>query len=225
MNDEKWLKKPGASRKEAPTPKKEEAADPSERVSLQKREYFKKLVEDTLKQRGILIVIENILSREEMNKLIEAAYVVMTVALAYSEQADASHLPIDLGSGIFTISAPLVCRHMGTYEFAEVVNLIRGGHFKDERSGEILVLYRINEPREKVDYAIFAVGSDELIDTAVKIIEDSLGQAKAVFKARFDEVSEVYCVLLLPLAKSELENGPIRLSASALGGWKDNEAS
>jgi len=186
-----------------------------ERISQQKLEYFMRLANNAINNgRHILILVENLLNHTEMNKILEPIYIIIAVALANSEHSDASHLLTNLGPGLYVVTKPLVFRPMEGYEFAEILNIIKSGKYMDDRTNEIVVLYRIQEPREGVDYAIFAVGSDEYVDTAVNLIEKVLGRANVVFKARFDDMDEVYCVLLLPLAESEIEDGLLRLSAT-----------
>ncbi|PUA31695.1 MAG: hypothetical protein B7O98_08885 [Zestosphaera tikiterensis] len=216
----KWLKK-NSTKREDPTPTNNangdiDAVNPHDRVSQQKLEYFMGLANDAINGgRHILILVENLLNHTEMNKILEPTYIIMAVALTNSEHSDASHLLTNLGPGLYVVTKPLVFRPMEGYEFAEILNLLKSGKHIDDRTNEILVLYPIHEPRKDVDYAIFAVGSDEYIDTAVNLIEHILGRAKAIFKARFDDVNEVYCVLLLPLAESEIEEGLLRLSATS----------
>jgi len=206
----KWLKRNSIKREDT-TPTNNANGDinvvnPHERVSQQKLEYFMSLANDAINGgRHLLILVENLLNHTEMNKILEPTYIIIAVALANSEHSDASHLLTHLGPGIYVVTKPLVFRPMEGYEFAEILNIIKSGKYKDDRTNEIVVLYPIHEPREDVDYAIFAVGSDEYLDTAVNLIEQTLGRAKAVFKARFDDMDEVYCVLLLPVAESELE--------------------
>jgi len=176
-------------------------------VDRQKLEYFMRLADEAISGgRHLVVLVENLLNYEEMNRLIEPTYVVMAVALAHSEHSDASHLLTHLGPGLYVVTAPLQYRPMEAYEFAELLNIIKSGKYVDDRNRKILVLYRIREPRENINYAIFAVGNDEYIDTAVNLIEQTFGRASVVFKASFDDMTEVYCVLLLPLAESELRD-------------------
>jgi len=219
----KWL----ARRRQDPAPSKVSDVNTVNNIaSQQKLEYFMRLADEAINGgRHLLILVENLLNVSEMNRLIEPTYIVMAVALANSEHSDASHLLTYLGPGLYVVTTPLVYRPMEGYEFAELLNIIKSGKYVDERTKKILVMYRISEPREYVDYAVFAVGNSEYIDTAVNLIEQTFGRARAVFKASFDDISEVYCVLLLPLAQSELQEWILQLSTTSQQEVKKHEPS
>jgi len=176
-------------------------------LMFKKAEMVKDLI---IKSNDLLIIIENILTHEEMNEILQKVIEVITVALSMSEDADPTHLSTRYGMAVSTLTNVLKFEMERADDFAEKLEAIKNGRYIDENNN-ILILYRLTEGRRDLasNYVAFVVGQE--VDAAVKVIGSRLGSPAAVFSARVDDVPGTYVVLMIPLTLQDLENGPIEM--------------
>jgi len=170
-----------------------------------------KVVKDWIIKGGsLLIIVENILPIDEMNKILQEVIEVISIALSESKHADPAHLITKYAAPVSTLTRVIEYTMEGAEDFDRKLEAIMNGRHTDENNN-ILVLYGLTEGKRDLDsnYVAFVVGKD--VDSAMKIIESRLGSPAVAFTTPIDDAPSTYVVLMIPLTLQDLENGPIEM--------------
>jgi len=174
-----------------------------EGVRLEKAKMLKDIIIDTVRNNRILILIENMMSYEEMNKILQGVITVIGIALTRSDQSDRSHL-LNLRNKIVTLTNVIEYNTHSARQFGEKIRGIKEGIYQS--GNDLLILYPIRQGQRNFEsnYVLFAVGKAEDVDSVVSMIQNVLGQAAAVIRADLNVNQGAWVVLMVPLEPSDL---------------------